>query len=66
MLLSTERDLSREWMQRQLLGAPPFPTVNPEGRAWDGEGGGRQGAEGEDKEEFWFFSCEEVTLPDHS
>lgn len=49
-------------MQRQLLGALPFPTLNPEGRAWDGEGGGRQGAEGEDKESFWFFSCEEVTL----
>lgn len=61
MLLSTERDLSREWMQTQLRGALRFPTLNPEGRAWDGEGGGRQGAEGEAKEAFWFFSCEEVT-----
>ena len=61
MLLSTKGDLSREWMQTQLREAPRFPALNPGGRAWDGEGGGRQGAEGEDKEAFWFLSCEEVT-----
>lgn len=36
-------------------GGSLLSNPEPEGRAWNGEGGGRQGAEGEDKEAFWFF-----------
>lgn len=49
-----------------VAGGSLLSNPEPEGRAWNGEGGGRQGAEGEDKEAFWFFFMRKVTLPDHS
>lgn len=62
MLLSTERDLSREWMQRQLRGAPCFPTLNP--KEEPGMGRVEEGRERmvRTRRPFGFFSCEEVTL----